>query len=784
MDGGPRQKTRKSATFSGPVPSSSAASTSSAFAAREATLTSLVNEGVLLKLQTARAESECRLLVDELVGVENEGASLSWKFASEHEAAERLRSELRAREDEQQGLVTRLATAQRVNDEWQERVRSVSSEFEARTSEWQAQLMAADGKWRQIVETLQRRLGAANERHTSEARELQELGLEREKLEARLHAAQEDAAAQRGGARREAELQGTLAARTAELGETRAALSLQREDVQRLSTELAEARAQLSVRETEAAETAERLREQSEEAARQCEQSEADAAWIRELSVQLEETKALGAAEAEEVTKEGDELRDELTAAREELVATQLRSEELSKALAEEEQAHARTRQDDYDERERVNHAWVESSSALQKRIDDSDTQATRAAALREALQVSEAAVATMQGANAALERRAAEAEASLAVASAARDNSAGAFSTAAEARQVAEAELARAYAEIEQLRVRIRQMVEHHHDTESQAEVDAEDAAVLRDESVRLHGQLAALEAALGDEKRAKEEAQAAEAEAAAAAESANAKLKEWEGKYRVSTALVVAGSQGQQQQQMARMAEQRERLEALELELAASQAAMARMQQAKSKGGFLDEAIKTLGGAVCLGTGRDKPVSPPRVTMVGGTWPERNHRPSPPRLVDEYHASAEGHHHHHHHHRAANNAGGKEHASRSGDKSGGDKTVGYLYKAAVENRKAGGGGSHHYQQQHHQQQQLPDRERKRERSRPRLDSALGSPSAKPPLPREGSRRATRSPRPTSSKAAVSTPSSKRELRHATPSKAALPKPALRQVS
>ena len=42
--------------------------------------------------------------------------------------------------------------------------------------------------------------------------------------------------------------------------------------------------------------------------------------------------------------------------------------------------------------------------------------------------------------------------------------------------------------------------MVEHHSDHRAQAEADAEDAAILRDESVRLHAQLTSLEAALAD--------------------------------------------------------------------------------------------------------------------------------------------------------------------------------------------------------------------------------------------------------------------------------------------
>ena len=58
------------------------------------------------------------------------------------------------------------------------------------------------------------------------------------------------------------------------------------------------------------------------------------------------------------------------------------------------------------------------------------------------------------------------------------------------------------------QLRLQIRQMVAHHSDHEAQAEADAEDAVVLRDETARLSSQVASLEAQLMEERRAREEA------------------------------------------------------------------------------------------------------------------------------------------------------------------------------------------------------------------------------------------------------------------------------------
>ena len=178
---------------------------------RTATMAVLVAEG-------ARGERHTRVLSAELYDLEHQLHDMSGELddaqrqARRHEAAaaadreevEHVRAELRARHEEQSGLVGRLEIAQRVNEEWHERVRTVSAEFDATAAEWQAQLAAADGKWRAIVDSLRQRLGAAEAQGQADAAKLQSLGLEVEKLSGRLEAARETrwGCARRRGRRR------------------------------------------------------------------------------------------------------------------------------------------------------------------------------------------------------------------------------------------------------------------------------------------------------------------------------------------------------------------------------------------------------------------------------------------------------------------------------------------------------------------------------------------------------------------------------------------------------
>ena len=150
-------------------------------------------------------------------------------LSAEQATQQRMADELRARYEEQEGLVSRLQTAQRVNEEWQERVRSVSAEFEATAADWQAQLTMADGKWRAMVDALRTRLATSEALNSDNAARIQQLSLENETLSGRLRTAQEDAATQRDAAKKaqasEAELAGKLHARDAELAELRGRLS-------------------------------------------------------------------------------------------------------------------------------------------------------------------------------------------------------------------------------------------------------------------------------------------------------------------------------------------------------------------------------------------------------------------------------------------------------------------------------------------------------------------------------------------------------------------------------
>ena len=315
------------------------------------------------------------------------------------------------------------------------------------------------------------------------------------------------------------------------------------------------------------------------------------------LEAALEEARYTSSVTDERLMTEAEELQAELTATQEALAREKSAREGAEAALAIEQTEHER----------------ASKTREMLRSVQD-------------ALAVSEAAVATMHGANTALERRAADAEAALDQANASIEMLRANGEAASEERGVAvtsqqttEAELARAQAELIGLRERIQMMVEHHSDHRAQAEADAEDAAILRDESVRLHAQLTSLEAALADEVRRREAAEATLRSAHLAVDPDAAADDFADGS---STALVVGGAHSQHV--IARMREQRERLESLQLELARSQAAVAQMQRSRGStgGGFGEALVKKLGGAVCLGTERK---STPAHTLTG---PPRGHR------------------------------------------------------------------------------------------------------------------------------------------------------------
>ena len=95
-----------------------------------------------------------------------------------------------------------------------------------------------------------------------------------------------------------------------------------------------------------------RLLERENELAHTSAQADSDAALVGSLTAELEERR---------VTEER---------ARTELVAALEARDALSRALGEEEAAHAATRQSDYDERERISRSWEEASVAMRAKID------------------------------------------------------------------------------------------------------------------------------------------------------------------------------------------------------------------------------------------------------------------------------------------------------------------------------------------------------------------------------------------------------------------------------
>jgi len=231
-------------------------------------------------------------------------------------------------------------------------------------------------------------------------------------------------------------------------------------------------------------------------------------------------------------------------------------------------QAEARV-QADYDERERINRAWEEAMAKALREQESASASEAQLHAYRDTCRL--------------LEKRVAEYEAMN-----------GVGSSALLARQEAELALSKALAESSELRERIRQMVEYHSEHQAQADVDAQDAAVLRDEVARLSAHTAQLEASLRAEARAR-----AAAEALLRDKAAEAAV--------VSTALVPAG---EHEHVRRRMHEQRVRLESLQAELALSQAELERERRygatSGGGGGFGQSLLKNLGSAVCLGTER----------------------------------------------------------------------------------------------------------------------------------------------------------------------------------
>ena len=306
--------------------------------------------------------------------------------------------------------------------------------------------------------------------------------------------------------------------------------------------------------------------------------------------------------------------------------------------------------------------AKATAEAEAQKNATAIDALSTESAAkirsYRESLEASESAMSTMKAANAALEKRAHDAESRVVQASEVKEASEHAQSEAAAevarmvgARQEAESALAEAQAEVGELRERIRQMVEHHTDHEAQALVDAEDAAELREENARLQQELATRGEQLEGERQrraeAAEEAKAARMEAERAKEEAERDAAE----RAASTALVTLRAEADDDEEVlftSRMREQRERVQSLQAQLTGRGGGRPR-----GAGGFFGDAwLKGLSGGLsgtmCLGAERKALRSNDGEHTTHSTPPSRNARSA--REIGASPADEQRHQRHHH--------------------------------------------------------------------------------------------------------------------------------------
>ncbi len=588
------------------------------------------------EMEAMRA-SLANALHGRFVAERNQGtqvAHLTEELGAERKAATRMRDELKALQEEHDGVVSRLQASQRANEEWRERVFGVGKEFEARTNEWQEQLRAEAAKWRALNDGLKSKLAAA------EARGSQAMSMEEEikKLDARLRLAHEEEEQLRKEKREvldiEADLRSKLTMTQNELVQERRN-AVRAEDLAAKDDELKGVRhwcesstAENNTLKAQVSDLESRLllaqRELSESLAQRQLLTESiadsEARWsvqhgsatefiaqlqseVGEQKAAVEVLKAVGEEREEELREQARQLEERLMVEAEELQSElneALEETEAQKsARLEVEALYEKSRQTEHDEREMANQAWEDAmSSALREKdaalkVAGTQLQEARVSVAdlerklkltREELSASETAVETLHGANSALERRATVAEARCKVAEESLASMSPEYEAAlkradetdartATSVQESEAALARAMEENEEMRSRIRQLIEHHTDHQAQAEVDAEDAAMLRAETGRLHAQVAALEAALADERNARQDA---EDELMRAEEAAGG-------------ALVGEGSY-----QTARMVEQRQRIEAMAAELEASRAELEESRNPRK--GFFGEALQPL--------------------------------------------------------------------------------------------------------------------------------------------------------------------------------------------
>ena len=438
-------------------------------------------------------------------------------------------------------------------------------------------------------------------------------------------------------------------ARNAELAELRNRLTTQTSHGMTLGENLAEKSGKLSLVEGELAEAKEAKAKLEVEVAEYAalvpdlrrKLGEVEGSLERELarSKQLEDgTRGLAEARAEvaQTTAEKEQLSEQLSLEAEQLQndlnAAQSELADVKAELAGEVERHAATKQSSYDERDASDAAWNQLIAAKDSELDAAveaheaaEEMAARHAATIEtlskqhgsssddakrALEQSQEAASSLQSVNAALERRAEDAEAKLAANGEASDEAVRlrraldeSTALAVSIRQDSDAALATAQAETAELRQQIRQMIAHHSDHEAQAEADAEDAVVLRDENARVATHLASVESQLHAERKGREQAENLYRDAVAVADM----------RVDAARAEAEATSPTGDARELGKMLEQRERLEDLQDQLYASRAAVEKMRKEQQRGGgFFGEGIlKSLGlsnGVNCLGTERKR--------------------------------------------------------------------------------------------------------------------------------------------------------------------------------
>ena len=114
---------------------------------RQSNIALLVDEG-------ERSEAHTVVLQRELLNAEN-------AIFAERVAAAALRREAHVLSEHADTLLTRLEGADRINQEWHERVRTMRGEFELRSLEWSADQKANATKWEKATEGLREQLASS-----------------------------------------------------------------------------------------------------------------------------------------------------------------------------------------------------------------------------------------------------------------------------------------------------------------------------------------------------------------------------------------------------------------------------------------------------------------------------------------------------------------------------------------------------------------------------------------------------------------------------------------------